>query len=311
MTLPRYEPMLATAWPAAFSDPGWWFELKWDGVRVVGAWEGEQVTLRTRRGTDVTATYPEVSAVRLDRPAVLDGEVVAFGDAGRPSFARLQQRMNLASPGRASVAAVPVSFVVFDLLYLDGDRTGRPIEARWEALAACDLPAPLVAGDRVAGEGEALFAAVVEQGLEGIVAKRAGSTYQPGRRSSDWRKVAHRRRVRVAVGGYLPGEGARAGTFASLLVGVWDGERLRWVGAVGSGFDQRTLLATRAALDRIRRPDPPFDPPGGIAPGAVWVEPVLSAEVQFSEWTPAGRLRAPVFLGFSEEPADRAPWPPG
>lgn len=306
MTLPRYEPMLATPWPAAFSDPGWWFELKWDGVRVVGSWEGDRVVLRSRRGTDVTATYPEVAAARLDRPAVLDGEVVAFDDRGKPSFARLQQRMNLAAPGRA-VAVTPVSLVVFDLLYLDGDRAADPIESRWEALASLALPPPLVATDRVGGDGEALFAAVVGEGLEGMVAKRMGSTYQPGKRSPDWRKVAHRRRVRAVVGGYLPGAGARSSTFASLLVGVWRDGGLRYAGAVGSGFDDRTLVAARAALDRIRRPASPFSSPVGIPEGAVWVEPRVVAEVEFKEWTPAGRLRAPVFQGFSEEPAEADP----
>ncbi len=308
MNLPRYEPMLATPWPRPFSDDDWWFEVKWDGVRVLAFWDGDTLTLRSRRGRDVTATYPELATIRADRPVVLDGEVVAFDDAGLPSFPRLQQRMNL-TEGRVSTvaASVPVTYVVFDLLHWGESLVDRPLEERWQVLDGLSFDG-VVRSDPTRGDGEALYRAVVERGMEGIVAKRAGSRYRSGKRSPDWRKVAHRRRARVVVGGYTPGEGSRASTFGSLLVGLWEGDRLRWVGAVGSGFDEVSLRTIREALDRMRRPDPPFADVEGIPKGAVWTDPRLVAVVEYREWTPGGKLRAPVFVGFTDEPPEEATW---
>lgn len=308
MTLPRYEPMLATPWPRPFTDDDWWFEVKWDGVRVLAFWDTTQVTLRSRRGRDVTATYPELASIGADRPLVLDGEVVAFDDEGLPSFSRLQRRMNLEG-GRvgAAAATVPVTYVVFDLLHWGESLVDRPLEERWGILDGLRFDG-VVRSEPTRGEGEALYEAVVDRGMEGVVAKRVSSRYRPGRRSPDWRKVAHRRRARVVVGGFTPGAGSRVSTFGALLVGLWDGDAVRWVGSVGSGFDEASLRAIRAALGQMRRADPPFADVSGIPEGATWVEPRLVAVVEYREWTPGGKLRAPVFVGFTDEPPEVATW---
>jgi bifunctional non-homologous end joining protein LigD len=302
--------MLATPWPSAFTDPNWWFELKWDGVRTLLFADDGRVTLRSRRGLDVTPTYPEVSSIRIARPLVIDGEIVALDVSGRPSFQLLQQRMNLTDRGqiREAMGRAAVTYVVFDLLYDGGDITAQALEARRERLSALSLPAPAIMADLVDGEGEALFEAVRDRDLEGILAKRKGSPYQPGRRSPDWRKVANRRTLRAVVGGYLRGERARAETFGSLLVGLRDGPTLRWIGAVGSGFDDRSLVAIKATLDEIERDTPPFIDVSEVMGEPVWVEPALVAVVEFREWTAAGRLRAPVFKGFTSDRWEEVTW---
>jgi bifunctional non-homologous end joining protein LigD len=302
--------MLATPWPAPFIDPGWCFEVKWDGVRTLAYIEGDQNLLRSRRGGDVSGTYPEIAALRVSEPVVLDGEIVALDPSGRPSFELLQQRMNLTGRTRINdaVGRLPTTYVVFDLLYLDGDLTARPLEERRNRLLELKLRSPALASDVVDGDGEALFEAVKASDLEGVVGKRKGSAYLPGRRSPDWRKVANRHRVQTVVGGYLRGEGARAATFGSLLVGLRRGDALRWVGAVGSGFEDRSLTEIRSALDQMERRDPPFEDVSEVMGEPVWVEPVLIAVIEYKEWTTAGRLRAPVFKGFSGDPIEDVTW---
>ncbi len=302
--------MTAVPWPGPFSDPGWWFEPKLDGVRVLLHWDGSGAELRTRRGRDASVTYPELAGFRLGRPCVLDGEVVALDARGVPSFELLQQRMNVINRARIAEkrAAVPISYAVFDLLHDGGPIVGAPLEERRERLGALELPPPCVPVEAVAGDGGALWRFVTERGIEGMVAKRAGSPYRPGARSPDWRKVANRHLMRAVVGGYLPGGGGRAATFASLLIGLWDGDRLRWIGAVGSGFDDATLLAVRGALDQMGRTDSPFHPDREMWRHARWVEPALVAVVEYKEWTSVGRLRAPVFKGFTQDPVDEVTW---
>lgn len=310
MSLPRYEPMTAVSWPSPFADDAWWFEPKLDGVRVLLHWDGAAVDLRTRRGRDASVTYPELAGFRHARPCVLDGEVVALDERGVPSFARLQQRMNVVDRARVAEQqlAVPISYVVFDCLHDGEPVVDAPLEERRARLAGIELPAPCAAVEAVAGDGVALWRFVVERDLEGMVAKRGGSPYRPGVRSADWRKVANRHVLRVVVGGYLPGDGGRAATFGSLLIGLYDGDRLRWVGAVGSGFDDATLVAVKAALDQMGRADSPFHPDRAMWRQARWVEPALVAVVEFKEWTSVGRLRAPVFKGFTHDPVDEVTW---
>ncbi len=310
MTPLRLEPMLATPWPAPFTDPGWLFEVKWDGVRTILTWDGRSLSLWSRRGRDITATYPELSRFAPRDACVLDGEVVAWDDSGRPSFAALQQRMNLSGGARAVEAARsnPVTYVVFDVLFDGEDLTHRPIESRRERLAGIDLPPPLVASEVLATDGEALYAAVSEQGLEGIVGKRRGSTYRPGVRSPDWRKVPYLRRARAVVGGYTPGEGGRAETFGSLVLGLRLGEHLRWIGSVGTGFDDAALSAIRHALDEMSIDESPFLPDPDLPVATTWVAPHLVARIEFKEWTPAGRLRAPSFKGFLSDPPEEITW---
>jgi len=302
--------MLATPWPAAFSDADWLYEIKWDGVRLLLFWDGTRALLRTRRGRDATETYPELGGFTAPRPCVLDGEIVALDDTGRPSFERLQQRMNVTEVRRSSELAgsIPLSYVLFDVLYEGDDLTAQPLAERRERLEGLELAAPCVVSDVVPGEGEDLFAFVTANQLEGMVAKRRSSRYQPGARSADWRKVPYRRQVKAVVGGFTLGDGSRSGTFGSLLVGLATTGGLRWIGAVGSGFPDSTLRAVRDALDLQTIDRCPFVEPPLVAAPAVWVDPRLVAVVEFKEWTRAGRLRAPVFKGLSNADPDDVTW---
>ncbi len=306
MTPPLYRPMLATPWPEAFDDEAWQFEPKWDGIRALVGGDGRAVEIRGRRGDDITRRYPEIAgSLTFDRPIVIDGEIVALGDGGTPSFERLQRRIHVTDLQRARSLAedVPVTFVAFDLLH-DGDPlVDAPLSerrGRLESHRAAVTPA-------VAGSGTALWAAVCELGLEGVVAKRLDSPYRPGTRSPGWRKIARIVRVRAVVGGFTPGEGGRSGTFGALLLGLWDGERLRYIGSVGTGFDEAGLRAIRSAVDSMERTDSPFHP-DDLPAGSRWVGPSLVAVVGIGGWTSAGRLRQPRFLGFSSDPHDAATW---
>ncbi|MEE9299220.1 MAG: non-homologous end-joining DNA ligase [Acidimicrobiia bacterium] len=299
--------MLATSWPAPFSDDDWFFEPKWDGVRVILTHDGVRVSLRSRRGNDMTGRYSELIGVELEGPVVLDGEIVVLDEAGAPSFERLQQRSGRFSP--AVAAAHPVSLVVFDVLHRGGRAlVGEPLEARLQELAALDLVDPLARTDPVEAAGLELWQAVIERDLEGMVAKRRGSLYRPGVRSEDWRKIPNVLTARLVVGGFTPGEGGRGATFGALLVGLWDGDRLRWAGSVGTGFAGADLTAIRGALDQQLRADSPFHPDEGMPREAVWVEPSLVAAVGYRNWTSAGRLRHPRFRGFTDDPPDEITW---
>jgi bifunctional non-homologous end joining protein LigD len=298
-----YQPMLATAWDGPFSDPEWWFEVKWDGYRTIAYCGIGRTDLRSRRGIDVGYRFPEVAAMRMEADVVLDGEIVAFHDDGTPSFFLLGQR--------------PANYVVFDLLFMDGDRCNLPFEGRRALLDHLTLPKPAVLSQPVLGEGDALFEAVGERGMEGIVAKRAGSLYYPGRRSPDWRKVAHKHRGRAVVGGFLVGERARASTFGSLLLGLWAPEGLVFVGSVGSGFTERVLNEIKPRLESTRRPKSPFVNAVDVPGRKIYVEPRIGVEIEYRQWTPYDRLRAPVFKGLSLEDVEPPTWenegpkPPG
>ena len=304
--LPSYQPMMATRWPAAFSDPEWGFEVKWDGVRAIAAWDGATLDVRSRTGRPIHAVYPELDRLDGIEPCILDGEIVAFDADGRPSFGLLQQRTAL---------DVPISFMAFDVLHLGRPLLDEPWTARSEQLGRLELPPPFVVPEPVIAEGEALWSGIVEQSLEGMVAKRRDSTYRPGLRSANWRKVARVDQVRAVVGGFLPGEGARASTFGSLLLGLVDGNHLRYIGSVGTGFSGSMLGAISAALDELGADEPAFSPGAELPIGARFVEPSLVALVEFKEWTRAGKLRAPSFKGFTDDDWSAATWasegPPG
>ncbi len=302
--------MLATRWPEPFADDAWVHELKWDGVRILLFWDGERVVLRSRAGNDATARYPELGAFGADRPVVLDGEIVALDESGRPSFERLQQRMNLQSPALVAeaVGAVPISYVVFDVLH-DGDPLVElPLEERLARLGAIDLTDPMAVSEPVPGDPAGLWDFVRDRGIEGIVSKRLGSPYRPGQRSPDWRKVTAFRQVRAVVGGFTEGEGGRGDAFGALLLGLWEPDGLRWIGGVGSGFDERALRAIRTALDEMTIAGSPFLEAPSV-PGRVrYVTPHLVALVQYKEWTSAGRLRAPSFKGFTDDDPAAITW---
>jgi bifunctional non-homologous end joining protein LigD len=298
---------------------GWAYEVKWDGVRALLDGRGEP-RLQSRRGETITARYPELEpllAPARARRAVIDGEIVAFDERGRPSFQHLQRRIGLSDPAaaRRRAAAEPVSYVAFDLLALDGvELISLPYERRRKALLALAIESERwSAPAHHVDEGPALLEAVRRQGLEGIVAKRLGSPYRPGARSSDWRKLRIRRRGDFLIGGWLPGEGGRAGWIGSLLVGVWDrgpeqartaGEpqRLLYAGGVGSGFSERSLEQLGALLDPLQRPESPFELGGRPRRrGARFCEPRVVCAVEFSEWTREGTLRQPAYKGLRDD----------
>ena len=251
----RYQPMLAEGGWEAFDDDGWWFEPKLDGIRCLAELTTGSTTLRTRTGRDATAQYPELHMIHelVDQVnAVIDGEIVAFDADGRNSFEVLQQRMNLA--GEREIARtskqIPVALVVFDLLWLDGHETiGLSLQERRELLELIvETDHRLQVVTHVEGAGKELTKSAKRLGLEGVMAKRLGSTYLPGRRTPDWRKIKIFNSQDCVILGWTPGQGGRSDSFGALLVGVIDDGAWRWIGQVGTGFTDRTLAQLQARL---------------------------------------------------------------
>lgn len=286
----------------------WVHEVKWDGMRILARCAGGETTLRSGNLLDATARFPELAglAAAVGCDVVLDGEVVAFDAGGRPDFGRLQQRMHLSSPGEVQrvAAEVPVSFALFDVLWLDGhDLCPLPWEQRRGLLEQLVDPAPSWRVPPYDTDGPGLLAIADAQGLEGIVSKRLDSTYAPGKRTTSWRKVKVRRHQEFVVGGWWPGEKGRAGRLGSLLIGVHEpstpGNPLRFAGKVGTGFTSTALTSYEQLLDGLTTDVCPFDPPppSPIARHARWVRPEVVVEVAFGEWTSDGVLRHPSHLG--------------
>jgi bifunctional non-homologous end joining protein LigD len=308
-------PMLAVPGelPPPVEDAAWAYEMKWDGVRAVGYVRGGVVRLMSRNDLDVTRSYPEVAVVPdplAGVSAVLDGELVTFDDRGRPSFARLQERMHVQdlAVARRLAERVPVVYLVFDVLHLDGRSLLRtPYGERRAVLAELDLgDAAWRMPPSFRGPGADVLAASAETGLEGVVAKRLTSGYLPGRRSPDWRKVKHVRMQEVVIAGWRPGKGRREGGLGSLLLGVPGPAGLEFAGGVGTGFTGRMLDDLFARLAPLSRATSPFarELPRAETRDAHWVEPRLVGEVVFTEWTPDGRLRHPSWRGLR---ADKNP----
>ena len=303
----RLEPMLAKTGPLPREDGRWAYEIKWDGVRAIGFVTGGRLRLASRNGRDITPRYPELRELGRalgSHEAVLDGEVVAFGEDGRPSFQRLQKRMHLSSEHavRRLAAREPVVYVIFDLLHLDGrSLLDRPYEERREALAGLELAGSgWQAPAHHVGDGAALLEASRAQGLEGIVAKRLDAPYVPGRRTPAWVKVKNVRRTDVVIGGWMPGEGGRSGRIGALLIGYCDDGELRYAGRVGTGFTGSELDRLQALLDPLARATSPFT--GRQPPRlARFVEPELVCAVEYLEWTQARTLRAPSYKGVRDD----------
>ncbi|MFI2565123.1 ATP-dependent DNA ligase [Paenarthrobacter sp. NPDC018779] len=315
--MPGYTPMLASAGSTGeLSGGDWLYELKWDGIRAIITGTEGRIRLMSRNGNDLTAAYPELTDRNCwpDGDFVADGEIVAFGKGGKPDFGRLQQRMNLvkAADIERAQASVPVQLMLFDLLYHRGaDLSRLPFRERREHLSSfvdkLSEGCPLRVSEVLDHDVDDLLAVAAELGLEGVMAKKADSRYTVGRRSRSWIKLKLERSQEVVIGGWRPGAGARSGTFGSLLLGIPDGGKLRYVGRVGSGFSDWQLNDILGKLQPRATKDSPFlDIPREDAAGATWVEPDLVAEVTFGEWTGPGRLRHPVWKGWrpDKSPSD-------
>jgi len=301
-------PMLATAASSLPpGDGGWAYEMKWDGLRAVAYIQGGAVRLWSRTGRDITAAYPELhdmaAGVRAVQ-AVLDGEIVAFGGAEWPSFA----------PRSKANRAIGIHFAFAGC---SGYHTARESVARGERYSKRRA---LLEGLGLNGRhwqtppsftdaaGPDVLAVSRQHGLEGVVAKRLSSRYEPGKRSQSWRKIKNVRRQEAVVGGWKPGEGNRAGQIGSLLIGVQGTDGLDYAGHVGTGFTQQTLAMLGQRLAPLRRDTSPFATPvpPEHARAAVWAEPILVVEVAFSQWTSEGRMRAASYKGLrtDKDPAD-------
>ncbi len=288
-------PMKAGIGTLPADDERWAYEIKWDGYRTLAFVEAGRVRLQSSNLHDVTATYPELgelgSGVHAET-AVLDGELVVLDADGKPRFELIQRHRSEA-----------VLFV-FDVLRVDDhDTIGLAYEDRRRLLDQLVEPGDnwTVPAHQV-GDGAALLSVTGEQDLEGVMAKRLGSLYVPGKRSPNWRKIKHRRRVEVTIGGFTAGDGNRSGSFGSLLVGRFDGDALVFAGGVGTGFDQRLLDSLTPRLRHLTIRDCPFDPfpPTSYRRGATWVEPTLRATIEITEFTNDGLVRHASFIKLSE-----------
>jgi bifunctional non-homologous end joining protein LigD len=307
------KPMLARAGSLPSRDAGWTYEIKWDGVRAIAYSTPGELRLESRNLKEITGSYPELA--RLNRAlsshaAILDGEIVAFDEHGRPSFAALQRRMHVGSPAQAKrlAKASPVTYMIFDLLWLDGHSLMElRYEQRRELLDALQLSGEAwQTPEHLTGRGRDVLKATAEQRLEGIVAKRLDSPYEPGARTSAWTKIKNVGRQELVVGGWLPGEGRRERRIGALLVGVFDPDgAFRFAGRVGTGFSDAELDRLGKLLAPLKREDSPFTAGERPPRGAVFVEPELVAEIEFTEWTSAGVLRHPSYKGLREDKAAR------
>ena len=303
------KPMLARPGGIPTDPSKWSFEVKWDGVRAVAYAQPGRLRLESRNLNDITAAYPEVRGLIEDlgmREAVLDGEIVAFDDDGRPSFERLQRRMHVSAPSAVKrlSASSPVYYVIFDLLYLDGEvLMGLPYEERRARLESMKLRGSAWrVPDVHPGAGERLLEVTKAQGLEGIVAKRLDARYEPGARNGAWLKIKHTRRQELVIGGWLPGEGRRTDRIGALLMGYYGpAGDFEFAGRVGTGFTERTLDELASALAPLRVDDSTFTRRPKLPRNAVFVAPELVAEVEFTEWTREGLMRAPSFKGLRDD----------
>jgi len=308
---PVLQPMLATAGGKPFDDPKWVFEVKWDGVRTLSYLGGGATRLVSRRGREVNVQYPELTEMNellAGDNALVDGEIVVLERDGRPSFERLQQRFTVGKPTQQLLKQHPVLFIAFDVLWLDGvSLIERPLEERLEALHRVLVPGPRIQlSVTIDGKGKALFEQVKARGLEGVIAKRKGSIYRPGRRTKDWIKIKATNRQEVVIIGWSPGEGRRDGAIGALLAGVYRDGKLEYVGHVGTGFTDRTLQMLKEKLAPLEVSGPPVPTPPKEevdVRGVRWVRPELVAEVEYLEFTSQFRMRAASFKGLREDKA--------
>jgi bifunctional non-homologous end joining protein LigD len=302
------EPMLAQAGPLP-TGKGWTYEFKWDGVRAVTAFDGGRPHARSRNGNDLTSSVPELRALGRSIGAtqmVLDGELVAMDEQGRPNFGLIQHRLRLDEAKRRTRALkIPVDYVIFDLLHLDGTSLlNVAYKDRRRLLEELELN-----GERwatgpafVGANGKEVLEAAGRAGLEGVVAKKDSSLYRPGRRVDSWIKVKFERAQEVVIVGVTEGNGSRRSTFGALLLAVSSPQGLELVGKVGTGFSEEERLSLLAKLRPLERATPPVkDPAASRLKGVTWVRPTLVGEVRFTEWTADGQLRHPTWRGLRRD----------
>jgi bifunctional non-homologous end joining protein LigD len=300
------KPMLATLVDRPFSDQDWLFETKWDGVRVLVYRQGGKIKMITRNGKEVAFRYPELAGIAGSIGAkefVLDGEIVTFDEKGRSVFQWLQSRIGL--KGKSDIAQQarehPVVYCVFDLLYCDGyDLRRSPLASRKEQLAGLLRPSDHIRlSEHIVGEGEKRFREAQKARLEGLIAKLASSPYEEGR-SSLWLKIKTVLRQEVVIAGYTAPRGSRK-LFGALVVGLYEGRELRYVGHVGGGFTHRSLEQVHEQLHKLKTSKSPFAAPPPTNEPVRWVKPKLVCEVKFAEWTAAGLMRQPIFEGLRDD----------
>lgn len=296
-------PMLATLIEHPFDSAHHLFEVKWDGVRTLAFIEGGKVRLQARSLNDTTHQFPELSAIAAQlrgRRAVLDGEVVCFTSEGKPSFNRLQNRLNVREGIKPALLAdtYPVNYQAFDILYLDDEELlRRPLIERKQVLSESFRSGDFAqVSDYILERGIDYYHAIAAMGLEGMLAKEITSPYLPGKRTRAWLKLKVSRSADFVVGGYTFGMGHRQQSFGALLLGLYDDDGdLRWVGQVGGGFTDKTLAALMPLLEAHHTREAPFANPPKVDKFSYWCEPVIVCKVRYAELTEGGKLRFPIF----------------
>ncbi len=307
----QLKPMLAETGTAARSSPQWHYEPKLDGYRVLACVQGTSVRLQSRRGLDLTHCFPELVAdlaAQCIEAMILDGEIVALDAAGRPSFNALQNRAQLKTPAEIAAAQreSPVVLVCFDLLHFAGlNLRPAPYRDRRRYLEQCLLPSRHLQLVHSSDNAEELYAASLAHGFEGIIAKRLDAAYQPGQRSRAWLKIKATQTAEFLIGGFTRGKGVRE-PLGALLLGFWEGKKLRYAGHVGSGLDEEIISALTERMAKLKQRGCPFADAPPLHRPTQWLKPRLVAEVSFSEWTATGALRAPVFVRLREDVAVRS-----
>ena len=287
-------------------DDAWGFEFKWDGIRALAYVEGGRVRLQSRTGEDITPRYPEIHPMGRalgSAEVILDGEIVALDDRGRPSFEQIQQRMGLSAENeiRRKMKEVPITYMVFDVVWRDGHSLmDQSYLDRRKALAELKLSGPSwQTPPYEKGGGATMKEASAKADLEGVMAKKLDSRYEPGRRTGAWQKIKNHFRQELVIGGWLEGEGKRRGYPGALLVGYYDDKgKFVYAGKVGTGFTDQTLDELNARLKPLGIEKNPFEAGPAPARSAHFVKPKIVAEFEFVEWTRGGQLRAPSFKGF-------------